>query len=180
MKYCIHCGNRLPASLTTWPHQCILCGEFLYNSPKPVVVLVIPASLINGSRRGIIIVKRGINPYKDAWAFPGGYIDHGESWQQAAIREAREEIGVELDPQYLRVDRIETSSTNHLVMFVRAYLSPGDDSWTTHDTTKNANDKGVQEVLEINVSTPQTELGIPMHNRYLKGLNPRTLYPRRI
>jgi ADP-ribose pyrophosphatase YjhB (NUDIX family) len=178
MSCCTFCGNSLP-DIKSWPHQCVLCGKFLYNSPKPVVALVIPAYSPNSNTtRGLLIIKRGIEPYKGVWAFPGGYIDYQESWQNAAVREAREEIGVELDPKHLRLDRIETTPNNYIVFFVRAYLDVGDKGWTTHDITKNINDSGVQEILKIGLATDLIELGIPSHNRYMQDLDFRTLQLR--
>ena len=101
---CIFCGHRLEGDNSSWPRTCgdIVCGRLNYNSPKPVVALVLNAWGEGGTKNhqhpGVIVIKRGIEPYKDGWAFPGGYIDHKESWQQAAVRECREELGLALDP----------------------------------------------------------------------------------
>lgn len=46
----------------------------------------------------LLIVK---SPYKHFWSVPGGIIDAGETPRQAAIREAREEVGIALDPETL-------------------------------------------------------------------------------
>ena len=61
-----------------------------------------------------------------------------------------------------------------------AYLDVGDKGWFTHDVTKNVNDRGVQEILEIKLATPPMELGIPSHNRYMQDLDFRTLQLRGI
>lgn len=46
-----------------------------------------------------ILIKRKNEPYKNYWALPGGFVDYGESVENAAIREALEEtsINVKLD-----------------------------------------------------------------------------------
>jgi len=40
---------------------------------------------------GIVLLKRGVEPALGKWVFPGGYVDRGESVQDAAIRETKEE-----------------------------------------------------------------------------------------
>jgi ADP-ribose pyrophosphatase YjhB (NUDIX family) len=44
----------------------------------------------------IVLVKRAIEPGFGQWVFPGGYVDRGEEVREAALREAREEAGVEI------------------------------------------------------------------------------------
>jgi 8-oxo-dGTP diphosphatase len=44
---------------------------------------------------GVVLVERKNPPH--GWALPGGYVDYGETLEQAAVREAREETGLEID-----------------------------------------------------------------------------------
>jgi 8-oxo-dGTP diphosphatase len=44
----------------------------------------------------IILVKRVFDPYKDHWALPGGIVEYGETVEDAAIREAKEETGLDI------------------------------------------------------------------------------------
>ena len=46
--------------------------------------------------REIVLVKRRYEPFKDCWAIPGGHVDVGETVERAAMREAREETGLEV------------------------------------------------------------------------------------
>jgi len=50
----------------------------------------------------ILMIRRGKPPYKNYWAFPGGYVDGGETAQEAAAREAGEEIRLPVDPETLK------------------------------------------------------------------------------
>lgn len=61
--------------------------------PVPTVDIIIE---IPG--RGIILIRRKNPPY--GWAIPGGFVEYGESLEEAAVREAKEETG--LDVQLVR------------------------------------------------------------------------------
>ena len=61
----------------------------VYRNPLLTVDLIIEVQ-----DRGIVLIKRKNPPY--GWALPGGYVEYGESLEQAAVREAREETGLEV------------------------------------------------------------------------------------
>lgn len=44
-----------------------------------------------------ILIKRKNNPYKDYWALPGGFVEYGESVENAAIRESKEETSIDVE-----------------------------------------------------------------------------------
>lgn len=66
----------------------------VYKNPIPTVDIIIEAE----PGKGIILIKRKNPPY--GWAIPGGFVDYGESLEEAALREAKEETN--LDVQLLR------------------------------------------------------------------------------
>lgn len=69
---------------------CGKCGNtvWIFRNPAPTADIVIE---IEG---GIVLIKRKNPPH--GWALPGGFIDYGEKAEDAAVREAREETGLEI------------------------------------------------------------------------------------
>ena len=153
--HCIHCGHPLPDHVG---HQkCGQCNQWNYRNPIPVVALVLrswePRCLALHDHAGVLVIRRGIEPCKGQWSFPGGFIDYGESWQQAACRETQEEVGVSLDPQHLTLLDVVTTPSNRMVFFVgnTGRILTSQDAWTSHDLTKDHNDNGEQEILAIDL-----------------------------
>lgn len=52
--------------------------------------------VITDSEGRILVMLRGTEPFKHTWVLPGGIVDPGETYEQAALREAREEVGLGL------------------------------------------------------------------------------------
>jgi ADP-ribose pyrophosphatase YjhB (NUDIX family) len=49
----------------------------------------------------VVLLRRGFEPGKGRWTFPGGFVDLGESVEQAAMREAMEELAIEVTIEHL-------------------------------------------------------------------------------
>ncbi|MFQ5721393.1 MAG: NUDIX domain-containing protein [Candidatus Aminicenantales bacterium] len=68
-----------------------------YKNPVPTVDIIIEMEKEDG-KEGIILIKRKNPPF--GWALPGGFVDYGESLEQAAIREAKEETSLDVQLLY--------------------------------------------------------------------------------
>ncbi len=62
----------------------------VYRNPIPTVDIIIEME-----SKGIVLIKRKNPPH--GWAIPGGFVDYGESLEEAALREAREETDLEVE-----------------------------------------------------------------------------------
>ncbi len=103
--------------------SCPSCGSSVkqYRNPFPTVDIIIEIE------NGIILIERKNEPF--GWALPGGFVDYGESLENAAVREAREETSLEIsdlrllgcysDPE--RDQRMHTIST---VYIAKAHGTP--------------------------------------------------------
>lgn len=67
-----------------------------YRNPVPTVDIIILLEDEHGNIRSdeIILIKRKKPPY--GWALPGGFVDYGETLEQAAVREAKEETSLDV------------------------------------------------------------------------------------
>lgn len=94
--YCSYCGAAFEPD-QPWPRRCGVCKQLTFQNPIPVAVVLVPVD------DGVLVVQRSIAPQCGAWAFPGGYIDWGESWQEAGAREVYEEARVKIAPDRIQV-----------------------------------------------------------------------------
>ena len=94
-RYCPACGGLLASRLlrTGDPERlvCTVCGFVFYLDPKVAV-----GTIITTTDGHIVLVRRAIEPGYGLWVFPGGYVDRGETVTAAAVREAREEAGLDV------------------------------------------------------------------------------------
>ena len=99
-RFCPPCGGPLESRLLKDGDPprlvCGACGFIFYLDPKLAV-----GTVISDDRNRVVLVRRAIEPGYGKWVFPGGYVDRGEEVQLAAVREAREETGLDV-----RIDRL--------------------------------------------------------------------------
>lgn len=70
---------------------CVRCAFVFYLDPKVAV-----GTIVRTGNDRLVLVRRAIEPGYGKWVFPGGYVDRGEGLTTAAVREAREESGLDV------------------------------------------------------------------------------------
>ncbi len=70
---------------------------YTYKYPRPAVTTDCVIFGFDGTKLQVLLVQRGIEPFKGRWAFPGGFMNLDESAEQCAQRELMEETGMKAD-----------------------------------------------------------------------------------
>ena len=82
IEHCPHCGGEIVR----------------YKNPEPTADVIIETRDEEG-RDAVYLIRR--KNFPPGWALPGGFVDYGETVENAAVREAREETGLEVKLKYL-------------------------------------------------------------------------------
>jgi len=90
-RYCPKCGAAALRMVGRKLLRCQACGFELYLNPAAAVAGV----LVDEQGRMVVLV-RGKDPGRGRWDLPGGFVDPGDTAEQALCREVREEIGLEV------------------------------------------------------------------------------------
>ena len=96
-RFCPVCGSPLEPRVLKLGEPMRLvctsaaCGFVFYLDPKVAV-----GTIIGMPDGRIVLVRRAIEPGFGLWVFPSGYVDRGEDVRLAAVREAREEAGIDV------------------------------------------------------------------------------------
>lgn len=98
-SYCLVCGGALVERAVEGDERprlvCDACGYIHYQNPT-VVAGTIPVA--DGR---VWLLRRAVEPRVGAWTFPAGFMELGETVQEAAARETREELNLEV-----RIERL--------------------------------------------------------------------------
>lgn len=93
---CPHCAQ--PAET---PIACERCGWRWYRNPKPAAGTLIEWQGPGAAEPSVLLLRRSVDPGRGAWDLPAGFLDPGESPEEAALRETREESGLEVELERL-------------------------------------------------------------------------------
>ena len=94
-KFCPKCGGELAdqwiEAEETTQQKCTACGVIHYKNSKPT------SSVLAVKDGAVLLVKRGIEPFKGWWDIPGGFLNSGEHPEAGAKREFLEETGLKIE-----------------------------------------------------------------------------------
>ena len=152
-SHCSYCGHPFEID-QAWPRLCAACGNTSFVNPLPVSVVILPVD------DGVLLVRRNIPPQIGQLALPGGYINRGESWQQAGARELYEETGVIIQPEDLREFRVKSAPNGVTLLIFSIALS-----MRSCDLPPFTPNEETQEVCVLH--TPQ-ELAFSTHTETLR------------
>ena len=155
-RFCPRCGGRLEKRMVKVgePERlvCQGCSFIFYLDPK-----VVAGTLFTIDKR-VVLLRRGVEPGIGRWVFPGGYVDRGESVQDAAVRETKEESRLDIRLGSLLGVYSYPRSPNVIVVYaaevIGGELDAGDESV----------EAGTFEATEI----PWKELAFPSTREALK------------
>ncbi|MFB6140985.1 MAG: NUDIX domain-containing protein [Halosimplex sp.] len=114
--YCPYCGTALETTVFEDRDRryCPDCEEIVFQNPTPGAHVVVldgggpsPPGNAGGPRDddSVLLIERGIEPDRGAWAVPGGILEVDEPASVGAARELEEETGLAVDPDALELVR---------------------------------------------------------------------------
>ncbi len=130
--FCSYCGNSVVNKEQDGKirEYCPKCNAFYYENPLPVASTIVVNQL-----REVLLVKRKKDPYKGMWCLPIGFAESGEEVHEAALRELREEAGIEgRIVRLIDVDTVENyyygslAIVTYEVEMTGGTVCPGDDA----------------------------------------------------
>ena len=122
-RFCPICGQPLEERVlkVSEPKRLVCtnptCGFVFYLDPKIAV-----GTIIRMPDHRIVLVRRAIEPGYGKWVFPGGYVDRGEEITLAAVREAREEAGLDVTIDHLVNIYSYAGRTPIIVVYAATYV----------------------------------------------------------
>ena len=130
LNFCSACGgalaHRVPQGDSLPRGMCDACGAIHYRNPRLVV------GTLPEWEGKVLLCRRAIEPRRDRWTLPAGFMENGESVADAALRETREEANANIELTGL-FSMISVPSIHQVHVIYRAQLldlgfSPGDES----------------------------------------------------
>lgn len=119
-NFCPNCGAKLDLTGDMFAAQaCSRCGRTHYHNSKPCA----GALIVQDGR--VLLVKRGVEPFKGYWDIPGGFLEAGEHPLDGMLREVREELGLEVRVKQLLgvyVDRYAIENGNEIFTLNHYYI----------------------------------------------------------
>ncbi|MGB0664375.1 MAG: NUDIX hydrolase [Pontibacterium sp.] len=129
-KYCSQCGGKTHMAVPKGDNKvraiCQSCHHIFYDNPRIV------AGTLPVYKDKVLLCKRAIEPRKGYWTLPAGFMENGESTEQAALRETYEEAHahVVLESLYASTSILHVNQVQliYLATLSRPEFGPGSES----------------------------------------------------
>jgi len=156
MKFCSECGQtvsaRIPSGDTRSRFICDHCETIHYQNPRIV------AGVLATHERQVLLCRRAIEPRIGFWTLPAGYMENGETTEEAALRETWEEARASMQGQELYM-LFNLPHINQVYMFFRGELA---------DLNFSAGEESLEVKLFSEDEIPWTELAFPTVGKTLR------------
>lgn len=156
MKYCSQCGETVAELIPPGDNRlrfvCGQCDTIHYQNPRIV------AGCLAVHAEKVLLCKRAIEPRRGYWTLPAGFMENGETTEQAALRETWEEAKARVQSQTLYM-LFNLPHINQVYMFFRAELS---------DLDFAAGEESLEVRLFHEHEIPWDELAFPTIGKTLK------------
>ncbi len=156
MKFCSHCGGplseRIPPGDNRLRHVCDQCQTVHYQNPRIV------AGCLPVWERQVLLCRRAIQPRRGYWTLPAGFMENGETLEQAAARETLEEACARVRNLQLYT-LFDLPHINQVYLFFRAELA---------DLQFAAGEESLEVGLFDEAAIPWSELAFPTVGRTLE------------
>ena len=156
MKFCSSCGSsvilQIPVGDDRQRFVCTSCEIIHYTNPR-VIVGCLPVY-----EDKVLLCKRAIEPRKNYWTLPAGFMENGETTEEAALRETWEEARARLQQQELYM-LFNLPHINQVYMFFRGELA---------DLEFSAGEESLEVRLFHEHEIPWDELAFPTVGKTLK------------
>ena len=122
-RFCSSCGGQVARQPDEYArYVCAECRVEHYLNPK------VSAGVLVVSEGSLLLVRRAIEPHTGQWTLPAGYVEYEESCEQAAVREAREEAGVDVVLRGLHgvYSCVDDPRAHYVLVIYRADILGGD------------------------------------------------------
>lgn len=157
MKYCSQCGSnrvslKVPAGDNRQRHVCGNCGQIFYDNPR-VICGALPLW-----EDKILLCRRAIEPRLGFWTLPAGFMENGETTEEAACRETQEEAKATLVIEDLYTI-YNLPHINQVYFFYRGQLLDG---------AHSAGEESLETALFSPTQIPWNELAFPTIEKTLQ------------
>lgn len=157
MRFCSQCGSDqivfdVPAGDARPRHVCKACNIIHYQNPK-----VIAGCLVTHEDK-VLLCRRAIEPRRNFWTLPAGFLENGESMAEGAARETREEAAakVEIHDLYALFNLIHI---HQIYVFFRGTLVDG---------AFGVGEESLETRLFSEAEIPWEELAFPVIHKTLR------------